>query len=275
MNTSISNDPNALWNDFKTKFLSVADKHAPIRQRRVKSEYKPWLTNQIKQMSYHRDYLKRQSIKLGSTTYDKAYKRCKNKLSSLIKKTKEEYFKAKLSNAKNSKESWQAINELLNKRSKTTQIKQLNINDRVITDDDKIADSFNEYFSTIGCTLSDKIIGNDTDPMSFVTPIHGNSFDFTSITIQETIDVLNQIKSKKSPGLDGIGTRLLKDATNIIAEPLVNIFNVSFQRAIFPDDWKLAKVTPVFKEGNKADCRHYRPISVIFVVAKLVYQQLR
>ena len=157
-------------------------------------------------MSYHRDYLKRQSINLGSTTYDKAYKRCKNKLNSLIKKTKEEYFKAKLSNAKNSKESWQAINELLNKRSKTTQIKQLNINDRVITDDDKIADSFNEYFSTIGCTLSDKIIGNDTDPMSFVTPIHGNSFDFTSITIQETIDALNKIKSKKSPELDGIST---------------------------------------------------------------------
>ena len=170
-------------------------------------------------------------------------------------------------------------NGLLNKRSKTlTQIKQLNINDRVITDDDKIADSFNEYFSTIGCTLSDKIIGNDTDPMSFVTPIHGNLFDFTSITIQETIDALNQIKSKKYPGLDGISTRLLKDATNIIAGPLVNIFNVSFQRAIFPDDWKLAKVTPVFKEGNKADCGNYRPISVISVVAKLfeklVYQQL-
>ena len=60
-------DPNALWNDFKTKFLSVADKHVPIRQRRVKSEYKPWLTNEIKKMSYHRDYLKKQSIKLRST----------------------------------------------------------------------------------------------------------------------------------------------------------------------------------------------------------------
>ena len=168
---------------------------------------------------------------------------------------------------------------MLNKRSKTTQIKQLNVNDRVITDDDKIADSFNEYFSTIGCTLSEKVIGNDTDPMSFVTPVHGNSFNFTSITIQETIDALNQIKSKKSPGLDGISTRLLKDATNIIAGPLVNIFNVSFQRAIFIDDWKLAKVTPVFKEGNKADCGNYRSISVISVVAKLfeklVYQQLR
>ena len=132
---------------------------------------------------------------------------------------------------------------MLNKRSKTTQNKQLNIKDRVITDDDKISDSFNELFSTIGCTLSDKIIGKDTDPMSFVTPIHGNYFDFTSITIQETIDALNQIKSKKSPGLDGISTRLLKDATNIIAGPLVNIFNVSFQRAIFPDHWQLAKVS--------------------------------
>ncbi len=62
-------------NDFKNRFLSVADKHAPIRQRRVKSElYKPWLTNEIKQMSYHRDYLKKQSIKLRSANYDKAYK---------------------------------------------------------------------------------------------------------------------------------------------------------------------------------------------------------
>ena len=48
---------------------------------------------------------------------------------------------------------------------------------------------------------------------------------------------------------------------------------------MFPDDWKLAKVTPVFKDGNKNDCGTYRPISVISVVAKilekLVYQQLK
>ena len=38
--------------------------HAPIRQHRVRSEYKPWLTNEIRQMSYHRDYLEKQSFKL-------------------------------------------------------------------------------------------------------------------------------------------------------------------------------------------------------------------
>jgi hypothetical protein len=54
---------------------------------------------------------------------------------------------------------------------------------------------------------------------------------------------------------------------------------LSLQTTIFPDDWKLAKITPVFKDGNKNDCGNYRPISVISVVAKifekLVYQQLK
>ena len=60
---------------------------------------------------------------------------------------------------------------------------------------------------------------------------------------------------------------------------MVDIFNLSLRTARFPDDWKLAKVTPVFKDGNRNDCGNYRPISVISVVAKvfekLVYQQLK
>ena len=59
-----SNDPNVLWNEFKNNFLTIAEKHAPVRQRRVKSEHKPWLTKEIKRLMHHRDYLKRQSVRL-------------------------------------------------------------------------------------------------------------------------------------------------------------------------------------------------------------------
>ena len=227
---------------------------------------------------YHRDYLKTQSVRFTSSTYNEAYKRCKNKLNKLIKTTKEEYFKTKLSNANNSKNSWQAINELLNKKPKSTQGTQLNVDDQVITGDINIADCFIQYFSSIGCKLSESIQNINIEPMAFVTPVE-SSFHFSRISVQEVLSALNQLNLRKSPGLDGISVKLLKDTSDVIAQPLANIFNLSLLTGIFPDDWKIAKISPVFKEGNKTDCGNYRPISVISVVAKLfeglVYNQLR
>ena len=49
---------------------------------------------------------------------------------------------------------------------------------------------------------------------------------------------------------------------------------------IFPSDWKLAEVSPFFKNGSKSksDLNNYRPISVIPTVAKIfeqiIYDQL-
>ena len=52
----------------------------------------------------------------------------------------------------------------------------------------------------------------------------------------------------------------------------------SLHSGIFPDDWKCARVTPLFKQGEASDLNNYRPISVISVIAKvferIVYDQL-
>jgi hypothetical protein len=67
----------------------------------------------------------------------------------MLKTTKEDYIKMKLGNAKNSYDSWQAINSLLNKRSKTTEIPELQIENQSVKGDENIASCFNDYFSTI------------------------------------------------------------------------------------------------------------------------------
>ena len=72
----------------------------------------PWLTNEIKNTSYHRDYLKRKAT-FGFTVYNEEYKKCKNCLNKLIKITKAEYFKTKLENTSNSRNGRQVVNELL------------------------------------------------------------------------------------------------------------------------------------------------------------------
>ena len=65
---------------------------------------------------------------------------------------------------------------------------------------------------------------------------------------------------------------------DLICIPLCHIFNQSLSLGIFPEDWKCARVTPLFKQGNRHDMNNYRPISVVPIIAKvferIAYDQL-
>ena len=41
------------------------------------------------------------------------------------------------------------------------------------------------------------------------------------------------------------------------------LFNLSFEKTIFPDDLKIEKVSPILKAGNNTELSNYRPISVL------------
>ena len=133
------NDVNKAWETWKEIFLDIANQHAPLRLRRVKSEYSPWMNNEIKKLSHHRDYLKKKAVRLKSSYYFEAYKQCKNQLNRCIKETKKLYYNSKLAASTNSKESWRTINELLNRQSKATTINEVNVNGKSIAGDKDIA----------------------------------------------------------------------------------------------------------------------------------------
>ena len=71
----------------------------------------------------------------------------------------------------------------------------------------------------------------------------------------------------KATGLDKIPNRLLKIAADVVTPSLTGVFNQSLMTGIFPSDWKLAEVSPIFKNGSTTN--NYRPISVIPTVAKI------
>ena len=73
--------------------------------------------------------------------------------------------------------------------------------------------------------------------------------------------------------------RLLRECFDLISDSLEHIFYRSIETSIFPDEWKSARITPLYKKcGNRSDPSNYRPISIIPVVAKvferIVYDQL-
>ena len=76
----------------------------------------------------------------------------------------------------------------------------------------------------------------------------------------------------------GTALKIVRECADLISVSLCVLFNKSLVSGIFPDDWKCARVTPLFKEGEPSDLNNYQPISVISVIAKVfkrtVYDQL-
>ena len=71
---------------------------------------------------------------------------------------------------------------------------------------------------------------------------------------------------------------MIRECANLISVSACDLFNKSLLSGIFPDDWKCATVTPLFKQGEASDLNNYRAISAISVIAtvfeKIVYEQL-
>ena len=81
--------------------------------------------------------------------------------------------------------------------------------------------------------------------------------------------MLKTINANKATGPDNIPGRLLKIASDILSPSLTEIFNKSLSTGSYPDDWKMAKVMPIYKHGRITELSNYRPISIISIVAKI------
>ena len=71
-------------------------------------------------------------------------------------------------------------------------------------------------------------------------------------------------------GAYGLPVAILKATKHVISAPLEIIFNASFSTGIIPNLFKIAQVTPVFKEGGQTSLNNYRPISVLSIFNKLL-----
>ena len=82
------------------------------------------------------------------------------------------------------------------------------------------------------------------------------------ISFQEISFVLRKLSTGKATGLDNISNEMLKVAGDPCHLFLTNLFYSIYTSGVFPQPWKKACITILYKKGVNNDLANYRPISI-------------
>ena len=100
------------------------------------------------------------------------------------------------------------------------------------------------------------------------------NFHFADITIDSVSKRLQKLNVSKATGMDGISANILKLTSTLIAPSITFIFNLSIRTGIYIDEWKFARVIPIYKSEDKRKCENYRPISILPIISKIFEGEL-
>ena len=102
--------------------------------------------------------------------------------------------------------------------------------------------------------------------------------DSKPLSINNLKDAFFSLKINKISSVDDVSFNIIKNCFGVLCEPLTYLFQISLEKGVFPDDLKIAKVTPIYKTGDNSDVSNYRPISVLpcfsKILERLMYNRL-
>ena len=194
----------------------------------------------------------------------------------LIKEAQSIYYKNSFdSKIHGAKELWKQINNLYSFNSKNTSrqshVAKLLINNNVITNNDDIAQHFNDYFCNVGKSLVDKLASTPLNRSfrDYLPRPISNSFVCEHISHIEMYNIINKLSTRKSAGPDTFNIQFLSNYQPILIPILCYIFNLSLEQGIYPSALKVAKTIPIYKKGTHACLSNYRPISLLSIFSKI------
>lgn len=139
-------------------------------------------------------------------------------------------------------------------------------------------EDLNRYFTSVaeGIITSLPLLNNsELEAAVRHIPRTNCSFFLFPVTTTDIGAAVQSLKDSACLDVYNLGSRLLKNILDVIAEPLAYLFNMCISEGVFPDALKLAKVLPLLKKGSATDFDNYRPISIIPIIGKVFEKILK
>ena len=216
--------------------------------------------------------LSRQICEKNDPELRKEYNKIRNKVKSLTSKARKDYERRLASQAKaNQKVIWRYINS----KSKT----KIGVGDLYSDPNDTNSQlvKTNKGKANILSNFFHSVFTNE--PNGDIPNIEGreisNNMSDLSIELNDVRKLLKDLITSKSPGFDGLHPKFFHELAEQLATPLQNIFCQSVEKCTVPNEWKKAKVSAIYKKGNKKIAGNYRPVSLTSIACKLLEQIIR
>ena len=286
---NLQENPTSDFMSFETKFNSILDKHAPIKQKVFRGNDKPYVNKSLRKAISTRSRLRRIANETGNPEDIAKYKRQRNFVTFLNGKTKKNYYKSlDLSDTSMCKKFWKIFKPYFSAKNYSPEKMIIIENKEVLSDDLTIAECLNDYFVNITKTIEIQnwpeptmIIENIIDRAIYKYKDHpsiqminskisdtGKKFAFQHIFPENVYDQVKKLDPSKSSS-GNIPTKIVKDSINISCNHITDCLNASINNCLFPSIMKLGDVTPAYKKGEKELKENYRPLCTLSPFSKV------
>lgn len=262
-------DVNIVYKNWFSSFLRIVKEHIPCKTVVIRPKDKPWMNSGVRKAIRKRNrLLKVHTIRNSSSSWEN-YRSQRNFTTALIRSSKRQYY-ANLNNKlqdpdTNSKKWWGIVKSLYGQKMFTT-VPTLVEGPLMIHDAKDKAELLNEFF----CSQS------RLDESSSFVPAVPDCIPTSRILSNvvtsewEITALLGSVNINKACGPDGISNKLIKICADGITKVFTDFVNLSLRSGVFPDDWKQANVTPIFKKDDRQLKSNYRPVSLLNAFSKII-----
>ena len=216
---------------------------------------------------------------------EEQFKKHRNYCNKMIKNAVRENAGKNITSASNVKDIWNSIGDILKPERLAKPSIKIQSGDKLIEDPLQLAETFNVFFKEkvekLAASIKKQPINGrnpdyldpDYDPFIRLREKLRDSkliFNLKTVSEKVVLGILKALKPKKSFGIDGITSEILKIGSEVLVVPLTYIVNCSITTGKYPSIWKIAKVIALHKKGDKKTLKNYRPVSLLAVAGMIL-----